>query len=135
MIPVSSPLLAFPDAVLVTVEYLRSALADITVYATVPANTQPADEFVRVERLGGLRNSLITDRPRISIECWSDTQAHAAALMSRVRAYAHAMGGVRGETVVYRVSEVSGPMWLPDAASGHPRYAFAIEFSTRGRGL
>ena len=103
----------FPDAVLVVVDYLRSVVPPGTlVYSRVP-ETRPA-EFIRVERLGGLRNTLVTDRPRIDVECWSGTEEDAEALMSKTRAF------------------VSGPQWLPDSVSGQPRYSFAVEFSVRG---
>ncbi|MGW6754527.1 hypothetical protein [Streptomyces sp. NPDC055006] len=112
------------------IDYLRSALPGVAVYSRVPS-PRPA-EFVRVERLGGLRKSLILDRPRIDVECWSGSEAGAEDLMQRVRAYVLAMAGKRGTTTVYDVAEVSGPMWLPDSTSGQPRYSFAVEFSTRG---
>lgn len=124
----TKPVVFFPDAVLVVVEYLRPVLG-VPVVSRVPA-TRPA-EFVRIERLGGLRSSLVTDRPRIDIECWSDSEETAEALMSLARAHVLAMAGKRGSTTVYNVQEVSGPMWLPDSVSGAPRYSFAVEFSTR----
>jgi hypothetical protein len=127
------PIVQFPDAVLVTIEYLRSAMPEVLAYSRTPS-PRP-DEFIRVERLGGLRRTLVTDRPRINVECWSLTEEGAEALMSRARAYVLAMSGKRGTTTVYDVQEVSGPMWLPDAASGQPKYAFAVEFSTRGTEL
>jgi hypothetical protein len=127
------PIVQFPDAVLVTIEYLRSVMPGVLAYSRTPS-PRP-DEFIRVERLGGLRRTLVTDRPRINVECWSLTEEGAEELMSRARAYVLAMSGTRGTTTVYDVQEVSGPMWLPDAASGQPKYAFAVEFSTRGTEL
>lgn len=126
----AKPVVVFPDAVLVVIEYLHSVLPGVTVVPRVPGD-RPT-EFVRVERIGGLRNSLVTDRPRVDLECWSDSEEDAEALVSMVRAYTLAMAGRRGNTTVYDVAEVSGPMWLPDSASGQPRYSFAVEFSTRG---
>jgi hypothetical protein len=126
----AKPVIVFPDAVLVTILYLRGALPGLPVYSRVP-DPRPT-EFVRIERLGGLRRSLILDRPRIDVECWSDSEEGAADLSATVRAYVLAMAGKRGETTVYDVAEVSGPMWLPDSVSGQPRYSFAVEFSTRG---
>ncbi|WP_458085819.1 hypothetical protein [Streptomyces malaysiensis] len=52
--------------------------------------------------------------------------------MTRARAYVLAMAGQRGDTTVHDVAEVSGPMDLPDSASGQPTYAFAVEITTRG---
>lgn len=126
----AKPIVVFPDAVLVVINYLRSVMPGTEVYSRVP-ETRPA-EFVRVERLGGMRRTLVTDRPRVDIHCWSDSEEHAEALVSKVRAYTLAMAGRRGSTTVYDVAEVGGPQWIPDSASGQPRYAFAVEFSTRG---
>lgn len=133
LIRLSKPVIVFPDAVLVTILYLREVVPGLSVYSRVP-DPRPA-EFVRVERLGGMRRALILDRPRMNVECWSDSEENAADLSARVRAYALAMAGKRGDTTVYDVVEVSGPMWLPDSASGQPRYSFAVEFSTRGTRL
>lgn len=126
----AKPVVVFPDAVLVMVLYIRQSLPDVAVYSRVP-DPRPKT-FVRVERLGGIRRNLFLDRPRIDVECWSDSEESAEDLGSRVRAYVLAMAGKRGDTTVYAVAEVSGPMWLPDSASGQPRYSFAVEFSTRG---
>jgi hypothetical protein len=125
---VGKPVVFFPDAVLVAIQYLRGALG-VPAYSQVP-EVLPV-EFIRVERLGGMRNTLVTDRPRIDIECWSDSEEDAEALMSRARAYALAMAGKRGDTTVYNVAEVTGPQYLPHAESGKARYVFAVEFSTR----
>lgn len=133
LIPLTKPVIVFPDAVLVTIQYLRSVLPDVTAVSRVP-NPRPP-EFVRIERLGGIRRNLILDRPRIDVECWSGSEEDAEALCSKVRAYVLAMAGKRGDTTVYDVAEVSGPMWLPDSVSGQPRYSFAVEFSARGTEL
>lgn len=123
------PVVKFPDAVFVVVEYLRAALSGPPVGSRVPDPMPP--EFVRVQRIGGLRGP-ITDRPRIDVEAWAETESRAWELSEDARAYVMAMAGKRGETTVSHVSEVSGPMWLPDASTGRPKYAFAVEFTTRG---
>lgn len=128
----TKPVVIFPDAVLVAINYLRP-LVPTPVYSRVPS-PRPA-EFIRLERIGGLRRSLILDRPRVDVECWSDSEGSAADLVNVVRAYVLAMAGKRDDTTVYDVAEVSGPMWLPDSESGQPRYSFAVEFSTRGTRL
>lgn len=138
--PVSKPIVQYPDSVLLVVKYLRECMPGLLAFSRVP-DPRPA-EFVRVKRLGGLRNSRITDRPRIDIQCWAQSEEDAERLISRVRAYALAMAGQRGSTTVHRVREVAGPQWMPDVAtgqsgalSGQPRYVFTIEFSVRGTEL
>lgn len=131
--PVPRPVVIFPDAVLIVIEYLRSKMPGVPVHSQVPAS-RPS-EFIRVERLGGTRRTLITDRPRIDIHCWSTSEGDAESLSARARAHVLAMAGSRGTTTVYAVYEVGGPQWLPDNVSGQPRYAFAVEFSTRGTEL
>lgn len=123
------PIVRFPDAVALVCDYLRTALSGPPVGSRVP-DPMPR-VFVRVERIGGLRG-LVTDRPRIDVEAWADTEAGAADLCEDARMYLLAMSGKRGEATVSKVSEVSGPMWLPDASTGRPKYAFAVEFTMRG---
>lgn len=127
------PVVAFPDAVLVVIDYLREKMPDLMVGSRVPED-RPS-QFVRVRRTGGLRRTLVNDRPRIDFQCWARTEEEAETLMSRVRAYTLAMAGTRGTTTVYRVREVGGPQWMPDNESNQPRYGFAVEFSTRGTEL
>lgn len=129
----ANPVIQFPDAIMVIIEHLRASLPGTLVYSRIPED-RPA-EFIRVRRIGGLRNTIVTDRPRVDVHCWGPTEADAEALMSIARAHVLAMGGSRSGTTVYRVTEVGGPQWLPDNESGSPRYAFAIEFSLRGREL
>lgn len=126
-------LVEFPDAVEVVVNYLRANLGGVPVFSQIP-NPRPA-EFVRIKRLGGLPDSKVTDRPRIDVGCWSDSEEGAEALMRGARTHVLYMHGKRGVTTVYRVREVSGPQWLPDSDSGQPRYAFAFEASMRGNQL
>lgn len=129
----ADPVVEFPDAVELVINYLRSVMPGTAVYSRVP-DPRPA-EFIRVERLGGTPDSRVTDRPRVDVGCWSTSEEDAEALMRRTRAYARAMAGTRGTTTVYRVREVGGPQWLPDSESGQPKYAFAFEFSARGARL
>ncbi|MCW7984113.1 hypothetical protein XF35_01785 [Streptomyces platensis subsp. clarensis] len=118
---------------LTVIEYLRSVRPGTQVYSREPSPLP--DAFVRIKRIGGVRRSLVTDRPRVDIHCWGATEKAAEDLMEEVRALVLVMAGKRGTTTVYDVEEVSGPMWLPDSATGHPRYAFAVEFSARGSAL
>ena len=128
----SRPVVEYPDAVWVAVEYLRGVL-DAPVYSRVPESRPPA--FVRVRRVGGLVLDVVRDRPRLDVHFWGPTEEAAEALMRRGRAFLLAMAGTRGDTTAYRVREVGGPQWLPDPESGQPRYAAAFEMSLRGREL
>ncbi|QDY79793.1 hypothetical protein FQU76_28320 [Streptomyces qinzhouensis] len=133
----SRPIIVMPDAVAVTIGYLRPALAavgePVPVVSRIPL-PRPA-RFVRVRRVGGLQQTPVSDRPRLDIHAWADTEAGAADLVALVRGLLGAMPGVRGGVPVYRVTEVGGPQWLPDSESSSPRYALAVEIHMRGRVL
>ncbi|MEV6836769.1 hypothetical protein AB0N17_20055 [Streptomyces sp. NPDC051133] len=126
----------FPDGVAVVRAYLRDTLVaggyDVPVGTRVPS-PRPA-RFVRLERIGGTRLDLVTDRPRIDVHCWGDSEEDAADLAARVRALLFAMPGWRG-AVAYDVTEVGGPNTLPDPESEQPRVVFAVEVSLRGARL
>ena len=130
------PVIAFPDATLLVVEYLKAKMPGVSIGSRVPESRGTGfPEFIRVRRIGGARRTLVTDRPRIDVGCWAGSEGAAWDLMARARAYALSMGGAFGGTTVYEVTEVSGPQWVPDAVSGQPKYAFAFECSVRGTEL
>ncbi|ALO13502.1 phage protein [Streptomyces venezuelae] len=115
-----------PDAVAVVTGYLRSALAavgePVLVVSRIPP-PRPA-RFVRVERVGGTRQTVVSDRPRLDFHAWGETEADAADLAELVRALVHVIPGVRSGVTVYSAREVGGLQWLPDQDSGISRYAF-----------
>ncbi|MER6364978.1 hypothetical protein [Kitasatospora sp. NPDC001527] len=126
-----------PDAVAVVTGYLRQALAvvghPVLVVSRVPSVRPP--EFVRVERVGGTRATVVSDRPRLDIHAWAESESAAHDLAALARALLDSIPGVRDEVTVYRLTEVGGLMWMPDDESGKPRYAFAVEIHMRGRVL
>ncbi|MFD4141566.1 hypothetical protein [Streptomyces sp. NPDC058572] len=125
------------DAVGVVTGYLRSALAaagePVPVVSRIP--TPLPSRFVRVERLGGLQQTVVSDRARLDFHAWAGTEAEAHDLCALVRGLLGAIPGVRDGVTVYTVTEVGGPQWLPDDKSSQPRYAFAAEIHMRGRVL
>lgn len=129
------PAIAMPDAVTVVTGYLRSALAaagePVPVVSRVPSPRPP--RFVRVQRVGGLQQTVVSDRPRLDFHAWAENEGAAYDLCALVRALVGVIPGVRGGVTVYSVREVGGPQWLPDSESGQPRYAFAAEVHMRGR--
>lgn len=130
------PPIVFPDAAEVAATYLREQLAargqPVPVGTRVP-NPRPP-RFVRVERIGGPRLDTITDRPRLDVHCWGDTEESAHDLAQLARALLLAIPGWRG-AVAYDVAEVGGPNTLPDPETSSPRVAFAVEVSLRGKRL
>ncbi len=128
------PVVVMPDAVAVVAGYLRGALKSagrsVPVVSRVPNPRPPA--FVRVQRIGGTQQTPVSDRPRLDIHCWAESEAAAHDLAALTRALLGALPGVRDGVTVYQVKEVGGPMWLPDPDTSSPRYAFAVEAHIRG---
>ncbi|MFJ8472167.1 hypothetical protein [Kitasatospora sp. NPDC094011] len=133
----SRPIVLMPDAVAVVAGYLRQALATVgrpvPVVSRIPSPRPP--EFVRVERVGGTRATVVSDRPRLDIHAWAATESAAHDLAALVRALLDQIPGIRDEVTVYRITDVGGLMWMPDDQSGSPRYALAVEIHMRGRVL
>lgn len=133
----SRPVIVMPDAVAVVTGYLRDALKaagrPVPIVSRIPSPRPPA--FVRVQRIGGTQQTPVSDRPRLDIHCWAESESSAADLAALSRGLLGAMPGLRGGVTVYRVWEVGGPMWLPDDQTSTPRYAFAVEIHMRGRVL
>lgn len=124
--------IAFPDAIELTATYLRTALPSygytaIHVGAVVP-NPRPT-RFVRVDRVGGPRSSLVTDTPTLVIEAWAGSIPAAHALLETCRALIYALPGTNG---VSRVREFSGPGTLPDPTSNQPRATYTVQIQVRG---
>ncbi|MFI8853684.1 hypothetical protein ACIGW3_26310 [Streptomyces sp. NPDC053499] len=128
--------IAFPDGVAVVIDYLRSRLADhgwpVPVGTRVPDPRPPS--FVRLERVGGTRRDLVTDGPRLTVECWGPTEEAAADLATVARALVFALPGWRG-AAVYAVADVGGPNTSPDPVSDQPRVVFSVEAEMRGAAL
>ena len=119
--------IVFPDAVELVCDHLRTLLAPTPVVSRVPT-TRPAT-FVRVQRVGGVRRNLVTDEPTLTVEAWAATEQAAQDLSQLARAHIYAMPG-GGD--VYRVTEIGGPVLLPDPLSDQPRYSFTVAVATVG---
>lgn len=131
----SHPLVIFPDVVEAVVGPLRTFLTarpeaeldGVEVHAQVP--TPRPSRFVQVRRDGGTADNLVSDRPRLSCQCWSDTEANAERLAAITRA---GLKTLPGTGVIRRVVDVGGPVPAPDPESGQPRYFFSVEITLRG---
>lgn len=123
--------IAFPDAETLLVNYLEPLLG-------VPVSTKIRGTypFVRVNRVGGPRSNLVTDRPMVTFEAWAASTVDASDLARRARAYvgALAQSDVGGEWV-RRVNEVVGLQDNPDPETETPRYTFTVQLDVRGTPL
>ena len=121
----------FRDATLAIVTILDAALAE-PVGSRVP-NPRPT-AFVRVERTGGVRRSMVVDEATVTIEAWAASAEAAQDLAQSARSAVHeAVGAVlAGFGTVYAATELSGPGYSPDPDSGHDRYVFSISVALRG---
>ncbi|MFD0078233.1 hypothetical protein ACFVIY_38030 [Streptomyces sp. NPDC127166] len=132
----TTPPMLMPDAVAVTAGYLRVALAargvTVPVGSRVPSPRPP--RFVRIERIGGPANTIVTDRPRLDVHCWGSSEEDAHDLMQLCRALLGAARGSYGGTVLAR-PVTGGPQFLPDAETGAARYAFTLDITMRGQAL
>ena len=123
-------LIVFPDAVALVASHLADVLA-VPVVHDVP-NPRPAS-FVTVRRGGGVRHTVVTDKPQLLFECWADRAEDAIDLAQLARAYVNALPGqVLAGVPVYRVEELGGPSELPDPLSQQPRVVFTSLVHVRG---
>ena len=126
--------IVFPDAEQVLCDWLEPALAArgtaVPVTTRVPS-PRPA-RFVRVIRTGGVRATLVTDAPQVTVESFAGTEAAAAALAQLCRALLNAAPGQVAAAVVYKVVELAGPQNLPDPLTDQIRYTQTFEIHLRG---
>lgn len=129
------PLVVYPDAVTVALNFLRPALAartepeaaGVTLHARVPTpRTLP---FVLVRAAGGVISTATIDRPRVDVQVWHRDEFNAAALAQLTRGLLHTMTG-RGP--VRGVRDFLGPTPVPDPESGNARYLLTVEMTLRG---
>lgn len=122
--------LVFPDAEYVALTWLDENL-DVPVHTLVPDPRPSA--WVRVQRTGGIRSTIVTDAASITVEAWADTYEIASDLAQLARGYLHAATGENVDGVaVWRVEEFAGPASLPDPISGQPRHTFTVAMHLRG---
>jgi hypothetical protein len=124
--------LEFPDIEAVLVDVLADEL-DAPVSLQVPRG-RPADApaFVLVRRLGGIRSTLVTDDPLITIEAWAPDRTEAWQLVEQARSIVGSLAGTERDGVTfYTVSETSGPTNLPDPDSEQPRYTVTLLIKVR----
>lgn len=119
----------FPDAADLAIKVVTAAGLDA--HGRVP-DARPT-EFVRIRRVGGVKQSLVMDGAHLVVESWGDTDviAHDNLQTARTALFA-ASGSVVAGTTIGFVEELGGPGDLPDPTTNQPRETMTIVFPCRG---
>jgi hypothetical protein len=131
------PTLVFPDAVQLVLDRLSAELPALVGHTVATGNRVPSPrpaEFVRVQRQGGTRVTVVTEAAQLAIEAWSTDVAGADQLAQACRSVLFGMKGrTYGEIPVYLVEDVGGPAEVADPLSDQPRAQFSVAVHLRGR--
>jgi hypothetical protein len=114
----------FRDAEAEVITHLEAALPGTVVCGRVP-NPRPA-QFIRIERLGGGRETRVTEATRIAVEGWAEDDTTAAALLNVARQHLFDVEGV-----LFGVDEYGGPVRLPDPTTNMSRYTASFTIRMR----
>jgi len=124
------PAIVFPDASELVIDALSDVLG-VGVSGSVP-KPRPTT-FVTVIRTGGVKANSVTDGAQLTIDSWSDTAPAAMSLAQNVRSVMSDLAGQRLDGVqCYTVTELSGPVVLPDPLSNSPRVRQSFTVLLRG---
>lgn len=115
----------FRDAEAVVLLYLLNYMPTIKMGTKTP-ETIPA-KFLKVIRTGGTNETMVSDRPQITLEAYAKNEVDAAALLSTARAWLNAADGM-----IFGVVELGGPVNLPDPTTSHIRYTMTFWLRIRG---
>ncbi|MCL2379946.1 MAG: hypothetical protein FWC81_04095 [Coriobacteriia bacterium] len=102
-------------------KWIDSLNLGLEAYTDVPAK-RPA-EFATVKRIGGQRDNIVIDRPRIVVQVWAASNERVAELAYQVDKH------IAELTRNNRISKVSrvGMQGFSAADSGHARYQIEID--------
>lgn len=119
-------MILFRDAELEVEEYLKAGLGTARPIGSRIPNPKP-NEFYRLFRTGGPRETLVTDAAHITVEAWAKRETVAADMLNQARSLLFAAEGT-----VFGVNEFGGPANLPDPTTAHVRYtaSFTIRIRT-----
>lgn len=118
----------FPDAETEVRAYLRPFFPGLRISSRVP-DPRPA-AWLRIMRTGGQRETIVSDRPQITMEAWAATETEAVELLGNARAYINAADGR-----IFGVVEISGPANLPDPTTAQIRYTMSVWIRIRGQAI
>lgn len=120
-------LIVFADAEQVVIDVL--AAGGLTAFQRVPNPRPDSSPWLLVQRVGGVRLTLVSDEPTLVVHAWAPTTAAASDLCQQARAVLHANATAGG--VFYRVVEIAGPSFNPDPESDIPRHSMTVAVHLR----
>ncbi|URN11370.1 hypothetical protein LUW77_03510 [Streptomyces radiopugnans] len=129
----AGPVVPMPDAEAVVIGVLAPLRAEgVTVGTEWPENVADRLPVVAVSRGGGATGlRYVTDEPTLDIDVLAADKATAHDLAQNVRARLFAARGTVQDGVrIYGVDDTS-LIWLPDEATGIPRYVLVMSMVTR----
>lgn len=133
------PALVFPDVVALVLARFNEELPALIGSPVPCGNRVPSprpERFVRVQRQGGTRITIVTEAAQVAIEAWGPDVAAAGELAQACRSVLFAMKGRTFDGIpVYLVEDVGGPAEVADPLSDQPRSQFSVSVHLRGRTL
>lgn len=131
-----SEAIVFGDAEQLVIDYLAAELPDYG-HGELVCSEVPEDRpqsFVRVLCTGGVKQTLVSEFVRITIQAWAPTSIASHDLAQVCRALVHALAKTTQAGVpVYSVTDISRPQQQPDPLSASPRSVFTVELHVRGQ--
>jgi len=102
-------------------QWLNNLDLSYSAYVDMPAEVP--EEFVVVKRIGGRRDSVVIDRPRIALQLWAASNARAAEIAYQIDELVTQLAQDS------RISKVSRDvLYSYEAAdSGHARYQIELD--------
>lgn len=120
-------LIVFPDVEVMAVTVINADPRRLVDWSTRVANPRPA-EFGRLMRIGGPRESFVSENALLTLEGWAATESRALAILNRGRAILAAQDGA-----LFGYSEPGGPNNLPDpTVPDQVRYTLIVSVRARG---
>jgi len=104
------------------IQWLNSLDLGCRAYADVPP--EYPEEFVQVIRIGGQRDSVAIDRPRIALQLWAGSNERAAELAYQLDELV--ITGLRQDSRISKVSRTALYSYS-GSDSGHARYQIELD--------
>lgn len=122
-------IIEFPDIEAMVIGVLEADLETSRpgVHASGRVPTPRPKSFVRVMRTGGPKETLISENAMIVVEAWAQSEIDASSILGRCRAVLNSQDGA-----LFGVTEVGGPINLPDPITYQVRYTQLFGVRTRG---